>query len=137
MESTRTILIAEEDPATRAFLIDNLAADGYRTVAADDRTSALAKLSAHQPDLVVCDVNGDTLDLIDAVRGADGVASRIPADTPLIVLVETLTGHDDRIDQAEALALDYAAEQTAYHVGRRELAPLPRPLVVTPGNVAA
>ena len=30
MESTRTILIAEEDPATRAFLTDNLAADGYR-----------------------------------------------------------------------------------------------------------
>jgi hypothetical protein len=58
------------------------------------------------------------------------------ASTTDLVLVETLTGHDDRIDQAEALAVDYAAEQTAYHAGRRELAPLPRPLVVTPGSVS-
>jgi hypothetical protein len=54
-----------------------------------------------------------------------------------LVLVETLTGHDDRIDQAEALAVDYAAEQTAYHARRRALAPLPRPQVVTPGQRAA
>ena len=42
-------------------------------------------------------------------------------DHPDLVLVETLTGHDDRIDQAEALAVDYAAEQTAYLAGRREI----------------
>ena len=35
---------------------------------------------------MICDVNGDTLTLIDAVRGADGLASRIAPDTPLIVL---------------------------------------------------
>ena len=42
-----------------------------------------------------------------------------------IVLVETLTGHDDRLDQALALASDYAAEQQAYRDGRRESDPLP------------
>jgi hypothetical protein len=57
------------------------------------------------------------------------------ASTTQLVLVETLPGHDDRIDQAEALAVDYAAEQTAYHAGRRESAPLPRPQVVTRGSV--
>ena len=35
---------------------------------------------------MICDVNGDTLALIDAVRGADGLASRIDRDVPLIVL---------------------------------------------------
>ena len=35
---------------------------------------------------MIADVNGDTLTLIDAVRGADGLASRIAPDTPLIVL---------------------------------------------------
>jgi hypothetical protein len=54
--------------------------------------------------------------------------------TTHLVLVETLTGHDDRLDQAEALAVDYAAEQTAYHAGRRESPPLPRPQVVTVGS---
>jgi hypothetical protein len=43
------------------------------------------------------------------------------------VLVETLTGHDDRLEQAEALARDYAAEQQACHRGRRAEDPLERP----------
>jgi hypothetical protein len=40
-------------------------------------------------------------------------------------LVESLTGHDDRLDQADALARDYAAQQQAHHDGRRP-DPLPR-----------
>ena len=43
------------------------------------------------------------------------------------VVVETLTGHDDRLAQAEALAHDYAAEQDAYHHGQRADDPLPLP----------
>jgi len=42
-----------------------------------------------------------------------------------LVVVETLTGHDDRLDQALALACDYAAEQQAYQDGRRESDPFP------------
>jgi DNA-binding response OmpR family regulator len=82
MEPARQILIAEEDAATRTFLADNLTADGYDVLLADNKTSALAKLDAKRPDLVVCDVNGDTLDLLDAVRNADGVSGRIEPDTP-------------------------------------------------------
>jgi DNA-binding response OmpR family regulator len=86
MEPARIILVVEEDPATRAFLADNLTADGYEVLVADDKPGALAKLAARRPDIVVCDVNGDTLELLDAVRQADGVAGRIEPDTPLIVL---------------------------------------------------
>ena len=43
------------------------------------------------------------------------------------LVVETLTGHDDRLAQAQALARDYAAEQQAYHDGDRLENPLPRP----------
>jgi DNA-binding response OmpR family regulator len=86
MASARTILLAEEDPAIAGFLADNLIADGYRVLVADDKTAALELLEEQRPDLVLCDVNGDTLHLIDAVRGADGLASRIAPDTPLIVL---------------------------------------------------
>jgi hypothetical protein len=46
------------------------------------------------------------------------------------LVVETLTGHDDRLSQAEALARDYAAEQQAYHDGQRLENPLPKPGVV-------
>jgi glucose dehydrogenase len=43
------------------------------------------------------------------------------------LVVETLTGHEDRLAQAEALARDYAAEQQAYHDGDRLDNPCPRP----------
>src|SRR5215213_9748170 len=84
MEPTRSILLAEEDAATRAFLADNLTADGYRVLMADDKPAALELLERSRPDLVVCDVNGDTLGLLDAVRRSH--AGHIAPDTPLIVL---------------------------------------------------
>jgi hypothetical protein len=43
------------------------------------------------------------------------------------LIVEELTGSDDRLAQAEALARDYAGEQAAYHRGDRVEDPLPRP----------
>ena len=95
MASARTILLAEEDPATAGFLADNLIADGYRVLVADDKPAALELLEEQQPDLVLCDVNGDTLQLIDAVRGCDGLASKIAPDTPLIVL----SAHADELSR--------------------------------------
>jgi hypothetical protein len=45
----------------------------------------------------------------------------------MAIVVETLTGHDDRRAEAQALARDYAAEQQAFELGLRASAPLPRP----------
>jgi DNA-binding response OmpR family regulator len=86
MQPTRSILLADEDAATRAFLAENLTADGYRVLVADDKPAALEVLEHSRPDLVVCDVNGDTLGLLGAVRQSHGLASHIAPDTPLIVL---------------------------------------------------
>jgi DNA-binding response OmpR family regulator len=86
MEPTHTILLAEEDPHTRSYLAENLTADGYDVLEADSRAGALALLAARHPRLVVADVNGETLSLVDAVREADGLASRIDPDTPLVAL---------------------------------------------------
>jgi DNA-binding response OmpR family regulator len=86
MQPNRSILLADEDPAARAFLADNLAADGYQVLLADSKSAAIATLETSQPDLVICDVNGETLDLIDAVRRSDGLAARLDPDVPLIVL---------------------------------------------------
>src|SRR4051812_49212509 len=99
MNQTITILIAEEDAAMRAFLADNLTADGYHVIVAENRATALATLEHTEPDLVVCDVNGDTLGLLDAVRHADGVASRTDPDVPLIVL----TGRPDELTRVRYL----------------------------------
>ena len=56
-----------------------------------------------------------------AVRDRDGrwhVIDRGPTDA---TLVETLTGHDDRLNQAIAVARDYAEQQQAFHNGWREV----------------
>jgi DNA-binding response OmpR family regulator len=53
-----TILLAEEHDATRAFLQDNLTADGYRVLVAAGRAKGLALLTTSHPDLIVLDING-------------------------------------------------------------------------------
>ena len=81
-----TILVAEEDDATRGFLHDNLSADGYQVLVAPDRAKALALLGVAHPDLIVVDVNGETLELLDTVRSGEGIVGRADPDTPLMVL---------------------------------------------------
>jgi CheY-like chemotaxis protein len=117
--SIPTILVAEEHDAMRAFLAVQLVADGYQVLVANDRAKALALLSVHNPDLILVDVNGQTLALLDAVRSGEGVAGRVDPATPLIVLsrdadrlqrirvIETLDGDIDGRPQAEAIARDY------------------------------
>ena len=85
-ERNRTVLVVEEDDVARSFLADNLKADRYQVRTADSREKALAILSVQQPDVIVVDVNGQTLDLIDAIRDGDGLAGGVDPDTPLIVL---------------------------------------------------
>ena len=80
------VLVADEDEVARVFLAENLTADGYEVRTADSREQALARLSVKQPDVIVVDVNGQTLGLIDAIRAGDGFASHVDPTTPLIVL---------------------------------------------------
>jgi DNA-binding response OmpR family regulator len=84
--TTSTILVAEEHDATRAFLADQLVADGYQVLTAPDRAKALALLSTAHPDLILVDVNGRTLGLLDAIRSGEGLAGWADPDTPMIVL---------------------------------------------------
>ena len=80
-----TILVAEEDPATRAFLADNLTADGYGVASAASAREALHALASARPHVVIVDLDGRTLELVDAVRRGDRPACLDP-DTPLLVL---------------------------------------------------
>jgi DNA-binding response OmpR family regulator len=82
----RLILIVEEDSATRSFLADQLVADGYEILLAENRQHALHLLATHQPQLVLADINGQTLGLLDTVRSGDGLAGEIDPNTPMIVL---------------------------------------------------
>jgi len=94
-EPTHTILLVEDHEPTRTFLADELTADGYEVLLAHNRRHALHLLAGHHPQLVLADINGETLGLLDAVRGGEGLAGEIDPNTPMIVL----TARADELDR--------------------------------------
>jgi DNA-binding response OmpR family regulator len=111
--SPHLILIAEENESTRAFLADQLAADGYQTVVADSRRHALQLLATRRPQLVLADLNGQTLGLLDAVRRGEGPAGEIDPHTPMIVLTAT-GGELERVRVFERGGDDVVAKPFSY-----------------------
>jgi DNA-binding response OmpR family regulator len=99
----RTVLVVDDDDATRAFLLDNLAADGFRVAGASGAGEGLRAIEVRQPALVVLDLlleDGNGLGLLDRVRAADGLSSRIDPDLPVIVL----TGRAGEADRVRSFA---------------------------------
>jgi DNA-binding response OmpR family regulator len=78
-----------------------------------------------QLHVIVADVNGKTLDLVDAIRSGDGLASRVDPDTPLIVLTA-------RVDELHRIRLldrggdDVLAKPFSYPELRARIAALLR-----------
>jgi DNA-binding response OmpR family regulator len=111
-----TILVVEDDDATRTFLADNLAADGYDPLTADCLRDGVRLLEHKYPDLVIVDVvlpDGSGLDLVRRVRDADGIASRVDPATPLVVL-SGRGGELDRLRGFERGADDYVVKPFSY-----------------------
>src|SRR3954453_22952116 len=99
MDEQRLILVVEDDEATRAFLLDNLAADGFRVAGASSPGEGVRAIEVRRPSLVVLDIaleGGSGLDVLDRIRHADGLASRIDPDLPVIVLSGRV-GDADRV----------------------------------------
>src|SRR4051794_2804175 len=91
MESSRhSVLVVEDDDATRAFLADNLIADGFGVFTASGAGEGLRAIEVRRPDLVVLDLMLEGarggLELLDRVRASDGVGSRIDPALPVLVL---------------------------------------------------
>jgi DNA-binding response OmpR family regulator len=88
-DARSTILVVEDDDNTRAFLVDNLVADGYELIVATTVAEALTEIGTNYPDLVLLDLglpDRDGLELLHEVRSADSTGSRIDAGLPLLVL---------------------------------------------------
>jgi CheY-like chemotaxis protein len=108
------ILVVEDDEATRAFLLDNLAADGFRVAGASGVGEGLRAIEVRQPSLVVLDLvfeGGSGLDLLDRVRAADGLASRLDPDLPVVVLTGR-AGEADRVRSFARGADDHLSKPT-------------------------
>jgi len=97
------VLIVEDDPETRQFYSDALAADGFATNQAHNGHQAFAKALEIGPDLILTDI---------AVPGLDGIelCRRLRADTRTrAVPVLAITGYGDRQypDRARGAGADH------------------------------
>jgi DNA-binding response OmpR family regulator len=112
----RLVLVVEDDQVTRAFLLENLMADGFRTAGASGLGEGLRAIEVRQPSLVVLDLgleDGNGLTLLDRVRAADGLASRIDQDLPVIVL-SGRAGDADRVRSFARGADDHVCKPFLY-----------------------
>ena len=102
-EQRDSILVVEDDEATRAFLVENLRADGYEVAAAGGAGEGLRRLEVRAPSLLVLDLlleDGNGLELLDRVRAADGLATRVDPELPVIVL----SGRSSDTDRVRSFA---------------------------------
>jgi two-component system KDP operon response regulator KdpE len=98
------ILVAEDEPAIRESLCEELSAAGYRTLAASDGRDALARFADASPDLVLTDLampNGDGFRVIGTIRERHA--------TPIVVL-SVLGGESDKIRALDLGADDYVTK---------------------------
>lgn len=118
MESrSATVLVVEDHRATRMFLADNLAADGYDVLEAECVSDAQRLMESSFPDLAIIDLglpDADGLELLAHVRRSDRIAGRLDPDLPLLVLsgrvseLDRLRGFDRGCD-------DYMIKPFSYH----------------------
>jgi DNA-binding response OmpR family regulator len=113
---SHSLLLLEDDAATASFLADNLSADGFSVTTAAACGEGWRALETRSPDLVLLDLglaDGSGLELLDRVRRADGLASRVDPRLPVIVV----SGRVSEVDRVRGLARgadDYVSKPFSY-----------------------
>jgi DNA-binding response OmpR family regulator len=123
-----TILIVEDHCATRRFLADNLAADGYEPLEADSASAGRRLIVSRTPDLAIVDLglpDRDGLELLREVRSTGDPLSGLDPLLPVLIL-SGRASELDRIRGFERGADDYLVKPFSYGELRGRLAALLR-----------
>lgn len=109
--SRATILVVEDDEATRAAIVRDLRRRGFRIEAAPDGRMALTRWEARRPDVILLDLGLPDMEGMRVIRRV-----RAEASTPIVVL----SVRDD--EQGKVAALDAGADDyVTKPVGMAEL----------------
>ena len=110
-DARATILVVEDDVATRAALVRELQARGFRVEAAGDGRTALERWAMRRPDAILLDLGLPDMEGIRVIRRV-----RREATTPIIVL--SVRGDEDvKVEALDQGADDYVTKP----VGMAEL----------------
>jgi DNA-binding response OmpR family regulator len=111
-----TVLIVEDHCATRRFLADNLAADGYEPIEAGTAAEGLHHIAAGPPDVAVIDLglpDRDGLELLSEVRSSARRGGRLDSQLPVLIL-SGRGGELDRVRGFERGTDDYLVKPFGY-----------------------
>ena len=115
-DGVRGVLVVEDDERTAAFLADNLRADGFRVGVATEAAEAVRAIEVRRPALVLLDLSlasSSGLSVLDRIRAADGVGTRLDPGLPVIIL----SGRSDELDRVRGFARgadDYVVKPFSY-----------------------
>ena len=103
----KTILVVEDDPINQMILIDFLAANGYRTIAASSGPEGIERYDRDRPDLLLVDVQLPRKNGFELVREIRSRSAE--RKTPVLLMSAVYSDHDQssRTIQLGALADGY------------------------------
>lgn len=98
-ESSKKILVIEDDTVTRNLFLKGLEAEGFNTISAQNGCVGIQQAQEHLPDLVICDIMMPDMD-------GYSVLTTLRED-PLTAIIPFifLTGSDTRADVRKAMEL--------------------------------
>jgi DNA-binding response OmpR family regulator len=123
-----TILIVEDHRATRRFLADNLAADGYEPIEAESAAEALQLIAEGAPEAAIVDLglpDRDGLELLRELRESGRGGRALDPQLPVLILSGRAT-ELDRVRGFERGCDDYLAKPFSYAELRGRLGALLR-----------
>jgi CheY-like chemotaxis protein len=93
--SSRKVLVIDDDPLIRQFIVEHLRDVGYEVTEARDGESGLALLDGFEPDLLIIDIR------LPGMHGGE-VGKRARERLPKAPIV-FISGYSDRVEEAAAL----------------------------------
>ena len=107
METTRKVLVVDDDERNRVLISDVLKVGGYTCVAASDGLEALEMLRASPPDLIILDLMMPGMDGFEVCRRVKGDPStrRIP-----VVVITAFADKASRVKGLESGADDFMSK---------------------------
>jgi DNA-binding response OmpR family regulator len=124
IEDQAAIVVCHHEEATMAKICDHLTADGYEALRASTAEEALRFCRYNEPDLMILDEglpDVDGIEVLRAIRQADGIAARYDPNLPIVVVADSETG-DGRSRAFEEGADDFLSERIPYPEFRAKIA---------------